>query len=733
MKITLFNIELNKIENVPDTVVMDKLYEFTHRPIIESDNIGELKNDDGDSTGKLTEKLTEKLIKKLIKKTKKKISELEYKMPLYDTYSNNIYLIDKYDIYDRVTNKYYRFPDKKIIDNLKYEFIIPNDVLRDRSIKKIELMKKFMGYFDTKLLYKTFMIMFYKYSTYVGKEITFCKNPSFLPQLNHIKPYFTRNEIITIALNMQLITIDDCKLNKLDNINNMNNMNNINNMEAEKLCNDIMKYEISYNMLLNHKKHMIGNDALSMIQFYTLQGSSMFNLYLRNLVSYKSKNKYLESLIDPMWKLILSSPPFDNDYIFYRFVSNDDYLQNIDIGDFFIEKGFMSTTRNPFYKSSSYQFGFILIKIKVPKNITGIALCLETISHFPEEQEIVFPPKSKFKLINKNTNCTYYHTDEDFTSKVTKKYEFEWISNDKITWERTTLPQQNPMNVDFIKLEKNTNIPLNERIIFFEKNYVNEMGQFTVSIGNNVFTVIREFYDSSGAYKKFYAVETKNGFGFYVIHNNNTLFYIEISDCLHINYYVKNSSKDDNNTNSIITDDQLIYFYSTIAYYFGSTNVYIYANYMGCDSTSIFGGSYCLDFYQYFVTNKKKYSSENILSTELRPCFSYYDLDILKRTSCNVVLEKNDGEIYQIFEKGYKDTKGNDTISEFYVWLKNTKCYLIATLTNKIDALLGENNPFKKDAYILDPSTYLYNRSYIKTYPSQMKININLRRDNLYS
>ena len=67
------------------------------------------------------------------------------------------------------------------------------------------------------------------------------------------------------------------------------------------------------------------------------------------------------------------------------------------------------------------------MKVHIPKNKKGVALCLETCSHFPEEQEIIFPPGSQFKLIAKDSDITYYHTDLNFTTKVKTKYEFEWV------------------------------------------------------------------------------------------------------------------------------------------------------------------------------------------------------------------------------------------------------------------------------------------------------------------
>ena len=66
-----------------------------------------------------------------------------------------------------------------------------------------------------------------------------------------------------------------------------------------------------------------------------------------------------------MWELINNAPPFDKDYILYRFIRDDEFLSQIKIGSTYIEKGFMSTTRDPFYKQNEYVFGFILLKIKL--------------------------------------------------------------------------------------------------------------------------------------------------------------------------------------------------------------------------------------------------------------------------------------------------------------------------------------------------------------------------------
>lgn len=692
---------------------------------------------------------------KLINNIKNDISKIEHKLPLYDIYTENIYLINKYNVYDRVTYQHYRFPDDELIDDIKNKYSNLKETLTDtsdniemRKLRKMNLMIDFMKNFNIEILYDTYIKIFYKYSNFVGKEITTCRNQSFIPQFFHIKPYFTRSEIINLALNFEIEV--PSKYLEHD--------------EIVILCKKLKKYHITSNMLLKHQNYIINNGNLGLVQYYTLQGSFFMNQYLRNMTYYSSKNTYLEKLIEPMWDLVLNSPEFDKSYYLYRFVHEDAYLKGIKIGDVFIEKGFMSTTRDPFYRSDLYKFGFILLKIKIPAGKKGIGLCLETISHFPEEQEVIFPPNTHFKLIKRDENASYYHTDPHYSSKIKTRYEFEWIENEKISFSRK-ISDIITKNVDFLNIVKSRSLTLSENIKYFESKFVNELYQFNTTIGDKDLTLMTERYDSSGAYKKFYALELNNGFSIYTIYKGFILFFIEIGEThegrqMHINYYVKYSSID---PDQIIGDDNLIKFFSSIAYYFDIPAVILYANYLNCDihtsdiktgtgqrgfvkhnkdddanqpitkEICIMGGSYCVDFYQYFKHNNKKYSNINILNVELQPKFSYYDLDTLKHTDPVNILSKTDrDELYQIYFKSYKtiftDDK-YDTISQFFMWLKENKCYLIDQFVVKIDKLLGVDNPFRNDMYMLDPMTYLYNRKLIRTYPMHVDIEITLKRN----
>ena len=665
-------------------------------------------------------------------------------------------MIGKLNVYHRVVHNSYRFPEQYLLNELaeqknKLELSIKKHNIDDpiilRKVRKFQLILDFMTNFDLQTLYDTYMKVFYKYSKLVGKETTLCKHSSFDPKFYHITPYYTRNEIINMALNLE-IDVPDKYLEQEDIV---------------KLCNIVKENEISSNILIEHQQHIVKNNYVGLVQYYTLQGSYFMNQYLRNLVDYKFRNEYLEGLIKPMWNIVLQAPEFDKSYVFYRFIHNDEFLKNIKIGDTYTENGFMSTTRDPFYRTDLYQFGFILIKIKVPKKIKGVALCLELISHFSEEQEIIFPPNATFKLVKKDESITYHHTNINITSKVKIRYEFEWISNDSPTFKLRSDPIEKTNTINFLELNKINSITIDEKIKQFINKNVNSMSQFKVLIGDIEFIATIEQYDGTNAYKEFYALEIKNGFSIYTIYKGYVLFFIELGETdngyeMHVNYYVKYSALD---TEKIMGDQNFIKFISSIAYYFGISTVVLYANYLPCnykiiqhagakqrnyskeinndninikinninDIDNIYdnyiGGNYCLDLYRYLKEGYKRYENSNILNVELRPEFSYYYLDILKDKNAKEILNREDqDECYQIFHKSYKLSNSNQSVAAFYIWLKRNKCYLLEHFVKKINRILGKNNPFEYDTYILDASTFLYNRKLISYYPTYSSIDV---------
>ena len=175
-------------------------------------------------------------------------------------------------------------------------------------------MLNFLNNFNLNILYKTYVYLFYKFSNEAGKNLTLCEKPSFIPYYKHIKPYYSRSELINLALNMGIIVPNKIKYE---------------NEHLSKLCLKVINNDINKKILLNHKKHIISNDRIGIIQYYTLQGNYFINQYMRMHTDSNVRNEYLEEIIKSMWSLVITAPSFDKSYILYRFIKEDDHLRNL--------------------------------------------------------------------------------------------------------------------------------------------------------------------------------------------------------------------------------------------------------------------------------------------------------------------------------------------------------------------------------------------------------------------
>lgn len=519
------------------------------------------------------------------------ISTSDSYIPLYDAFTSNIYIVQRRNVYIRVINHDYRFPDALIMESvktarekklakLKKRPELKDDKVFVRGIRKADLMIEFMEQFDKEILYNTYLDIFYRYAPEIGNATYTCIRKSFMPHKSHLKPYYTRDEVIKLGMNMDMIHIPD-KISYADFKDSLTPR------DYKNMCSNIQTNDVSAEILIDHQNYIVEQDMVGLIQYYTIQGSYFMNQYMRGMTKYEYRNEYLEENIKKMWELVLNAPKFDNDYILYRFVSTDDYLRHLRIGDVYTDKGFTSTTRDPFYRNDLYKFGFILIKIKIPKGIKGVGLCLETLSHFPFEEEIILPPMSDLKLIAKDDDCEYHHPDEDFVSNIKTRYEFEWIGNNKISFpRRSSLPKELETKIiDFLSIDKVKTITIREKIDFLIKRYFDPMNRIKCTIGTDTFYVVGEWYDSTGPYEEMYSIKTSEGFSLYSIYQGYILFMIEIGEIdgrsqIKVNYYTKYSRL---NRQEIMGDDNFIKFVSSIAHYFDIPNVVIYADFMSCD------------------------------------------------------------------------------------------------------------------------------------------------------
>ena len=440
----LYDKELKTIHNYEDKDVMHNLY-YEKANLPNKEQVNEYINNNNNEIADFLKK------KNSIELIKNAISKLDYQIPLYDVYDDNIFIIKNHNLYNRVINDHYRFPDEDILNKIKKKRKTLEEKIKSPSIKKedLPLFKRklfkygliipFLSNFNLKILYDTYIKAFYLYTDVVGGDITTCNRPSFMINFGHVRPYYSKKEITSLALNMGLTNYSE------DIEKNLNSI--------KDLCKIVSENDISAKTLLEHQKHIISENKVGLLQYYTLQGYSLMNSYLRGYIEYKYENKHLESIIKSMWKLVSGSPGFDKDYILYRFVKYD-YLYDLKIGDIYIEKGFTSTTRNPFYKSEDYFLGFILIKINLPKKLKGYALCVETLSLFPQEEEIILVPRIKLRLDKKDSNVPYYHTDKETATNIKTRYEFTIIGKDDIQFDKREPLEKKISEINFLKKKK---------------------------------------------------------------------------------------------------------------------------------------------------------------------------------------------------------------------------------------------------------------------------------------
>jgi hypothetical protein len=673
----------------------------------------------------------------IIENIKNNLSKINNKIPLYDKINNNLFLINKDDVYSFVIREHFRFPDEKIMNTIKKEYNkykdkLSKDILVIRNIRKLKYMIHFMKSFNITILYNSYIISFYE-SNDIGKNITTCIRPSYKSHFLHIKPFYNKDEIVHLSYNMEIIRPIEGKI--------------INNEDISKLCNILKRNDISSKVIMSHQNYIRDKNLIGLIQYYSAQGSYFINNYLRDDNKYSYKNEFLETFITSIWGLVNTAPAFDKSYIVYRFIKNDKHLSQLNIGESYIEKGFTSTTRNPFYRSDIYKFGFILLKIKIPALKKGTALCIETVSHFPFEEELILPPMTKFKLIKKDENVPYYHIDYEFGSNIKTRYEFVIDYENKIkpsyiaTINKTIVVKKNP--IDFLKIEKTKSKSLIEKIKYFVNNYINQLFQFEILLGKLQFTAIIEWYDSTGIYKNIYASTQKNGFSMYTLCDNHMLFLIEFIEeksvsVMYVNYFLKYTSMSKNKKVYCFELSDFLYLISSIAFHFDIDNIYLYSRYKLCDfkesQVEKKGGNYCVDFYKYLKFKKKIHDGTNVTLNELQTKFSYFLLDNLRNISPSVILIKNirDDIIYQIYNKIYKNTKEKDNLASFYVWMVEKYCYLISNLNDKIEKNIWKDDMFNKDYYEFKALLYLYNREYISYLPSGDISNIQYYPKNYY-
>lgn len=661
------------------------------------------------------------LTNEYLTKIKIEISKIDDKIPLYDIYNMDIYLINKENVYTRVINDHYRITDNELYSMLvdQYNRLKEKKIEDNINIKYILTKFKknisFLNNFDIDTLKQRYINVMY-YSDDVGRDLTICIKPSFIPYIIYSNPYYSAREIKCMGLNMGLIKLNDKKI-------------------PTDLCKKIRENDIHSKTLIEHQKYIEYSNGKYLVEMFSMYGSYFMNKYMRNLTNSEVKELRLEKLIHNMNNLVSNAPKFSKSYYLYRFVSNDTFLQKLKVGDIFIDKGFISSTRNPFYDIEKNIFGLVLLKIKIPKNTVGVALSIETYSFFGSEQELILPPFSHLKLISINNDYTYYHTNVEQSKLINKKYEFEYIGKDKIRFDGTYLqPSEIPI-IDLMNVQI-VGDSIEDKINFFYQELTNSLHQFYIIINNEKVLFHARYYDSSGPYEQFYFIKSNNGLFIYNQNENNNKINIsfEIGEIISVNFY---DHLTDSSIN-FITDDLLLNLSSKIGYAFQINSIYIHPYYSsykniidrkkGIDTDIKFYNindysyditNYCNDIYQYLKNGTTRFSEEDqmIFSDTL----NLQKLDRLTKTKPLDILSKTDkNELYNIYMNVYTQhySKENDNLKDFYLFIIENFFYYVKFLEQKMDVLYNDRtNPFIRRYYVLETYTYLYEKNIIQFLP----------------
>ena len=488
------------------------------------------------------------MIKDYKPEIKKELVKIIDKIPLFDVYKNDFIFVSYDELYNSFFNKALRLKEHPLFDFQ-------------------ELSKKFINE------------LFYKSSELFG-NITNCVKSSFIPFFKHIKPYFTKEELIYSALNSSLIKeIDESKI------------------DLVKICDLVTKNSILAKDILAHHNYIMKEGKQNLIKNYTFYDSYFFNNCLRNDNIF---DEIIYKNIVLLDKLIHNAPVFSNDIIVYRFITDDSYLKNLKVNDIYVNNSFISCSRNAFYDPKDNIFGEIVLKIHIPKKKKGFALSVEGYSMYPHEEEIILPPFLEMKIISIDDNYSYFHFNKN--AEIKKKYEIKIIGKKKID----------------LKTKKVNSCPIYplEELYFSMDSFEKQIEHLYDNLCHNnylfkiktneilLFTVIK--YDSKNPhYSKFYKIQTSEGIVINYVHEStfDVIYTFELTkDCIYANYISKyypcRYSFDENHFARIL---------AIVGKIFRIEDAIVYPIYMPCE-----GNSLELDLISYnydLKQNKKPFES----------------------------------------------------------------------------------------------------------------------------
>lgn len=434
--------------------------------------------------------------------------DLNY-IPLFDLISESIKFVQKDFIYKSIKQNHYR--------------IINSDLTKFLERNNITHLDTKLDLFDFDIIQNNFLFSLYYNSEEIGADISYFRNPAFIKNLE-VKPYLKKSAIINTALNTNLIKVSDLPYKK----------------DLNTLYNNIKNLLFTDNILLNHIKLINNENMNSILNFFSVYGSSIINDYLRGNFNYFDEN--IEKQINKIYSTISKTKKIEHEKLIFRFISEDSFLNLTKVGDHYENQSFISCTRKPSIDLND--FGYIVLKITLPKNIDGIFLSIENDSAFYDEKEIIIKPGVKFRLksIDDDVKFFIFGDKQLLSNKILKRYELEIVGiSNKINipvYEKKKVPEINILSINFESEsgeEKAKNIIekyfyVNRSCIFVFPNKLKKKFYFYN-------------YDSTKAYSKFHYFKITRGFILFSFNTQNEIdCFIELGDILIVNYpgkYIK--------------------------------------------------------------------------------------------------------------------------------------------------------------------------------------------------
>lgn len=442
----------------------------------------------------------------------------EVYLPLYDINNNNIYFIHKKDIFYVIKEYNFRPLNDKLVkfieDNINEKAFYLDNTIINQNISNI------IKYFNYEILEETLLRFIFYYTSGIGGDMSFLLNPAFISFLD-INPYLKKSSILNTAQNLGIIKASDLSEYKSDS-------------KIKEIYKEIKYIFFSKSELLSHMKHISDNEMIRILKFYTMYGAFFLNTYIRD-----SEKIYYDgnivNQINRLTNLIKTSPKLESKKIIFRFVKTiPPNLSKKKVGDIYVEDSFLSCTRKPHVNAINDQFGFILIKINIPKGVTGSCLSIESDSVFPNEKEVILAPGSKFKILSIDDNVDFYAFNKKTEQNIKSRYEVEFIGFDKYEIpkrEVLTIPDINFLNQEVIGED------LEEKINYFFDNY-GRLRRFNLVLPDGSKKLLYcNFYNGNDIYSKFFYYKIPDGFFIYSYNENNEIdLFIEIGDEIVVNF-----------------------------------------------------------------------------------------------------------------------------------------------------------------------------------------------------